>query len=132
MARYAGRNGVIYLATSASGTASSILGGVSWSLDMSTDKLETTAFGDSNKTYVQGLRDLQLQFEARYDDTETKIFAAAQSTDGAKCYLYPSSTAATKYAYGVAWLDASISVDVNGVVTISGKGAAASSWGINL
>lgn len=132
MARYAGRNGVIYISSSGSGTAAAVLGGASWSLDMSTDKLETTAFGDSNKTYVQGLRDLQLQFEARYDDTETKIFAAAQSSDGCKVYLYPASTAPSKYAYGVAWLDASIAVDVNGVVTISGKGAAASSWGINL
>lgn len=132
MARYAGRNGVIYLSSTGSGTAAAILGGVSWSLDMSTDKLETTAFGDANKTYVQGLRDLQLQFEARYDDTETKIFAAAQSTDGCKVYLYPASTAPSKYAYGTAWLDASLAVDVNGVVTISGKGAAASSWGINL
>lgn len=131
MSRYAGRNGVIYLAITGSGTPAAILGGVSWSLDMSTDKLEVTAFGDANKVYVQGLRDLQLQFEARYDDSETKIFAAAQSSTGAAMYLYVASTAPSKYAYGVAWLDASISVDVNGVATISGKGAAAGSWGIN-
>ena len=131
MARYAGRNGVIYLSTTGSGTAQAVLGGVSWSLDMSTDKIEVTAFGDANKTYVQGLRDLQLQFEAKYDDTESKIFSAAQSAAGAKLYLYLASTAPTKYAYGVAWIDASIKVDVNGAVTISGKGAAASSWGIN-
>jgi hypothetical protein len=131
MAKYAGRKGVVYMSSSGSGTASSVVGMSKWSIDMSTDKIEVTAFGDTNKTYVQALRDLQGAFEGLYDDTETKIFAGAQSSDGVKLYLYPSSDAATKYAYGTAWLDASMDVDISGAVKISAKFAAASSWGIN-
>lgn len=131
MAKYAGRTGVLYMSSSGSGTAAAVVGINKWSLDMSTDKFEVTAFGDTNKSYVQGLRDLQGQFEGLYDDSETKLFAGAQSTDGVKMYLYISSNAASKYACGTAWLDASIDVDISGAVKISGKFAAAGSWGVN-
>ncbi len=55
MATYPGRNGVVYLSTSASGTASSVLHLSKWSLNRATDKIEVTSFGDTNKVYVQGL-----------------------------------------------------------------------------
>lgn len=132
MATYAGRKGVVYLSTSASGTASSVLNMNAWTLNMATDKIEVTSFGDANKTYVQGLRDLQGSFSGFWNDAETKPLTGAQSTDGVKVYLYPSSDSPSKYAYGTAWLDASIEVGVNGAVTLSANFAAAGSWGINL
>ena len=128
MSVYAGRNGVVYMSTSASGTASQVLKLTEWTLNQSTDKIDVTAFGDSNKTYVQGLKDLQGTFSGFFDDTEAKPFQAADSSDGCKIYLYPSSTAPTKYWYGTAWLDVSVSTGVAGAVEISGSFAAASSW----
>jgi hypothetical protein len=128
MSVYAGRNGVVYMSTSASGTASTVLKLTEWSLDMTTDKIDVTAFGDTNKTYVQGLKDLAGSFSGFFDDTESKPFQAADSSDGCKLYLYPSSTAPTKYWYGLAWLDASVSTEVSGAVAISGSFAAAGSW----
>jgi len=132
MSVYAGRKGVVYMASSASGTATNVIKLTTWSLNMATDKIDVTGFGDTNKTYVQGLRDLQGTFGGFYDETETKIFTGAQSSDGVKIYLYPSSDAPTKYAYGTAWLDASIDCPVSGAVGINASFAAASSWGINL
>ena len=132
MAQYAGKAGSLYLSTSGSGAASAVLKVSSWTLDMSTDKYETTGMGDTNKTYVQGLRDIQGSFEAFWDDGESKPFTGASSSDGVKAYLYPASNAPSKYCYGPAWIDASISVDVNGVVKVSGKIAANGAWGINL
>lgn len=129
MSVYAGRKGVVYMSTSASGTASSVLKLTSWSLDQSTDKIDVTAFGDTNKTYVQGLKDLKGSFAGFFDDTEAKPFQAADSTDGCKLYLYPSADAPTKYWYGTAWLDVSINTDVSDAVKLSGSFAAASSWG---
>jgi hypothetical protein len=129
VARYPGRNGVIYLATSASGTASTVIALTTWTLDQATDKIEVTAFGDSNKTYVQGLKDLKGTFSGFWDDTETKVFSGADSSDGVKLYLYPSSNKTGSYFYGTAWLDASMNTNVNGAVAISGSFAAASSWG---
>jgi hypothetical protein len=102
-----------------------------WTLNRPTDKVDVTSFGDANKVYVQGLPDVQGSFKGTWDDTETKPFTAAASSDGVKLYLYPSSLVPTKYAYGTAWMDASIDIGVTGAVTISSSFAAAGSWGIN-
>jgi hypothetical protein len=132
LARYHGRKGRLYLATSGTGTAVPVASLSSWSLDYSTDKEEVTAFGDANKTYVQGLPDVSVEFSGFWDDTDTTLKTAALSSDGTKVYLYPSTDAATKYAYGPAWADFSIEVAVDGAVTVSGTIAANGSWGINL
>jgi hypothetical protein len=129
MAVYPGRNGVIYMSTSGSGTASSVLKLNKWSMNRATDKIDVTAFGDANKTYVQGLPDIKGSFEGFWDDTESKPFTGAASTDGVKLYIYPSSTSVSKYWYGPAWLDCSMDEDVKGAVTIKADFAANGSWG---
>lgn len=128
MARYAGRKGVVYLAPDGSSAAAAVIGLNSWSLNRATDKIETTAFGDSNKTYVQGLPDLRGSFAGFWDDTETKIFAAAGAAAAVRMYLYPSADVPTKYACGVAWLDASMDVPVADAVKISSDFVAGGSW----
>lgn len=131
MAAYAGRKGVVYLSTSGSGNASSVLKLSQWTINRTTDKIEVTSFGDTNKTYVQGLPDLQGTFTGFWDDTETKPFTAADSSDGVKMYLYPSSDAPTKYWYGPAWLDVSMDTGVAAAVTLSGSFVANGSWAWN-
>lgn len=129
MAKYSGRKGVVYLSTSGTGNATAVIGLTSWSLDKSTDKIETTCFGDANKTYVQGLPDVKGSFAGSWDDLETKLAAAAASSDGCKLYLYPSSDKTAAYHYGPAWLDFSMNVDVNGAVKVSANFSANGSWG---
>ena len=128
MSVYAARKGLVYLSTTGSGSASSVLKINKWSLDQSTDKIEVTSFGDTNKTYVQGLPDIKGSFSGFWDDTETKPGTGASSTDGVKLYLYPSSDAITKYKCGPAWLDLSYDVAVDGAVTINGSFVANGSW----
>ena len=128
MSAYAGRRGVVYLSTTGSGAASSVIKLNAWTLDSSTDKIEVTAFLDANKTYVQGLKDLKGTLSGFFDDTETKPFSAADSADGCKLYLYPSADAPTKYWYGPAWLDYSLEVPVSGAVTLKGSFAEIGSW----
>lgn len=129
MAVYPGRNALVYLSTTGSGNATSVIKLNQWTLNRTTDKIETTSFGDANKTYVQGLPDLQGTFTGFWDDGESKPFTAAASTDGCKIYLYPSSNAIGKYWYGPAWLDVSMDTAVSSAVTISGSFAANGSWG---
>jgi hypothetical protein len=131
VARYHGKRGVVYLSTTGSGVAS-LLTAASWSLSRATDKVPVTSFADANKVYVQGLPDITGQLSAFWDDTDTKLFTAADSADGCKMYLYPSSDAVSKYHYGAAWLDASMSVDVNGAVAVTANFVAAGSWGKTL
>jgi hypothetical protein len=128
VAKYHGKKGVVYISTSGSGNASSIQL-TEWTLNMATDKVEVTSFGDANKTYVQGLKDLQGSLTGFWDSADTKLFTAADSTDGIKMYLYPSSDAAGLYFYGPAWLDASITTGVSAAVAINGSFVANGSWG---
>jgi hypothetical protein len=130
MAVYAGRKGLVYLSSTGSGAASSVIKLNAWTINRTTDKIEVTSFGDANKTYVQGLPDVQGTIAGFWDDTETKPFTAAASSDGCKMYLYPSSDKIGSYHYGPAWLDMSMDTNVSGAVTISGSFAANGSWGV--
>jgi hypothetical protein len=132
MAVYHGKSGVVYLSTTGTGTAQNVSSLSAWTLDLDTDLVETTAFGDANKTYVQGLRNIQGTISGFWNDAETKLFTASTSSDGCKLYLYPSANATTKYAYGPAWLSVSVDTGVGDAVTISADFSANGSWGVNL
>jgi hypothetical protein len=129
MARYHGKSGVVYLSTTGAGAATTTTSLSGWTLDLSTDKVEVTAFGDLNKTYVQGLKDIKGTLTGFLDDTGLALFTGADSTDGVRMYLYPSSASPTVYWYGPAWLDASITVPVGGANTLSGNFVALGAWG---
>lgn len=129
MARSHGKTGAIYVAPSGTGVAVPIGSMSKWTLDRSTDKVETTAFQDANKTYVQGLADLKGSISGFWDSATDPLYAAGLSPDGTKMYLYPSTLTPTVYDYGPAWLDTSIDVSVSGAVTISGNFVANGSWG---
>lgn len=129
MSRYHGGKGVVYLSTTGTGTAVAAVSLSQWTLDRATDKVDVTAFGDTNKQYVQGLIDIKGNLSGFFDSADDALFDGADSSDGVKLYLYPSSLAPTIYHYGPAWLDASIEVQVNGAATIKGSFVAAGSWG---
>ncbi len=130
MARYHGNKGVVYGSTTAGGTAVRIASLSKWSLNMATDKVDVTAFGDTNKTYVQGLRDIKGQLSGFWDSASDPLYTAGISTDGCNMYMYPDFVnTPTAYDYGPAWLNTSIDVDVNGAIAISGSFIARGSWG---
>lgn len=129
MARYHGKKGVVYMSTTGGGTAVTVVGLASWSLNSPTDKVEVTAFGDVNKQYVQGLSDISGELSGWWDDTSDQLYDASRSADGVKMYLYPSSDASGKYWYGPAWVDFSIEVSNDGGVSVSGSFVANGAWG---
>jgi hypothetical protein len=129
MARYHGNKGKILLSPTLAGIPVATASLTTWSLDMSTDLVEVTAFGDANKIYVQGLKDVKGTIGGWFDDTNDALFDAADSVDGCFLYLYPASSAPSKYWYGPAWMSASIDVDVKGAIGVSGTFAAAGAWG---
>ena len=129
MSRYHGGKGVVYLSTTGSGVAVAAVSLSQWSLDRATDQAECTAFGDTNKQYVQGLPDVKGTLAGWFDSADDALFDGADSSDGVKLYLYPSSLAPTIYHYGPAWLSASITVDVKGAIGVSSSFVAAGNWG---
>jgi hypothetical protein len=98
-----------------------------YTLNMATDKVETTSLGDANKRYVVGLKDLSGSFTAFWDRLTDAIFDAADAVAG--CYLafYPSSGSAQGWE-GPAWLDASIKGGVTSAVTIDATFVANGAW----
>lgn len=132
MAVYHAKNAVVYIGSVGGGAASELLGCSEWSLDMATDTVEVTAFGDTNKTYVQGLPDVKGSFTAFWRDDEDKLFQAAQATSPVTCYLYFSRNAPTLYAYGTAWFSVSMSAGVSGAVIANASFTAGGPWTIKL
>jgi len=129
MAKYHGRKGLAYISTTGSAAAVSIAQLNKWSLNMAVDSVETSAFGDANKNYVIGLKDVTGDLAGFWNDAVDSLFTGADSADGVKMYLYPSSDAITKYWYGPAWLDMSVDVSQSGAVTVSGSFKANGDWG---
>ena len=127
---YHAKAAVVYMSTSGTGDASELIGCTEWTLDMSTDTVEVTAFGDSNKTYVQGLPDISGTLAGFVRDDETKWFGAQGSTDGVKLYLYFSRQTPGRYAYGTAWFSLSLNNTVSSANEISGNFTAKGPWTI--
>ena len=129
MARYHGNKGMVYISTTGTGTAIASVALSSWTLDKTTAKTPVTAFTDLNITYVQGLPDVKGNLKGYFDSVDDALFDGAESADGVKLYLYPSTLAPTIYHYGPAWLDASIDVNVTGAINVNSGFVANGSWG---
>ena len=126
MARIAGRSGRLYAAITSAGTAEPIAYLNNWSLNFSTDKIDVTAFGDTNKTYVSGLPDTQGDISGFSDNATAQLFTSATDGVARKWYLYPDSTSTSQYWFGTGLFDFQVSAAVDGAVEISSSFAAAS------
>lgn len=130
MARYHGKEGQVYVSTSGSTVAVPVIALSNWSLSLARDRVDVTAFGDVNKTKVQGLAEVSGSASGFWDDTEDTLFDAADSADGTNMYLYPdAANAEAKYWYGTAFLDISeIGAAVDGAVPVSVTFEAKGAW----
>ena len=127
MARIHGRAGRLYAGIASAGTAEPITFLNSWSFDASTDDVDVTAFGDTNKTYVSGLPDFKGSFAGFYDNASAQLYTAAIDGVARKTYLYPSTSDAI-YWFGTASFDVSIETGVSDAVKISGSFVATSAF----
>lgn len=100
-----------------------------WSLDMSRDKVDVTAFGDTNKQSVIGLPDFKGSFGGFWDATTSPvIFDAILGTIAVGLKLVMDTAASTNFFSGLAYLDGNIKVSANGAVTVGGSFVAAGNW----
>ena len=125
MGRIAGRNGRIYMALTSGGTAEPVAYQASWSINFATNKIDVTAFGDTNKSYVAGLPDASGQFAGFYDDSSVQTYTAATDGIARKFYLYLNTTSNTQYFFGTILPDMTIDSSVDGATTVSASWAAA-------
>jgi hypothetical protein len=121
-----GRRGRIYIDVSVAGTGAAvpIANLNSWSINRTTDKIETTSFLDGSKTFVVGLPDAQGDFSGFWDTDGTQ-YKVSESIDGGRKFYQYVADDTTKYWFGKAHFDVSVSASVGGAVEVSGSWAAA-------
>lgn len=106
-----GRKGRILLDTSAGAdsAATPVPMLVDWSIDRTTDSVETTSCDSDNKEYVSGYADYTGTFNANMDADSDALYAAADGL-ARMHYFYPDRDAVAgkrRYNYGLIMLDAS-------------------------
>lgn len=107
MARRAGRNSRFYLGLATSAAAAEPVAFVhDWAFNQVTDKLDVTAMGDANKTYVADLPDASGTMNGFYDDATVQTYTAALDGQQRKFYLYTDIVNdPTQYWYGNGFFD---------------------------
>lgn len=128
MARIAGRRGRLYVGIASDTAAAEPLPFIAqWSIEFSTDNIEVTAMGDTNKVYVAGLPDASGSFSGFYDDATASTYTAAADGLARRFYLYPTTpSVAGPYFFGTGLFDFKVESDVNDSVKTSGDWSAAS------
>lgn len=128
--RYHGSKGQVKMdPTGVGGVTAVIVGSLNnWTLDMSRDKADVTAFQDTNKRSVVGLPAYKGSLGGFFDDEDVSIFEVALGDTPAFLELYPSTLAPTFHFDGLAYVDANISVTANGSVNVTGTFEAAGNW----
>jgi len=119
MATKHGRKGAIYVGATNGAAAVALSGKTKWSVNFSTDFVETTAFGDTSKTYLAGLPDGTVAFEGFYNFGADALFTAASDGLARNFYLYPDSSDTTTYFFGTGVIDVNLDVAVGDAVKIS-------------
>jgi hypothetical protein len=126
MARRAGRNAGIYVGTTTSAAASPLTFQNKWSMNFESEKIDVTAFQDTNKTYVAGIADAMGDFSGWYDDATAQTLTAAIDGLSRRFYLYPDTVNnPAQYFFGTIFVDFSVEAEVQGAVQVAAKWNAA-------
>lgn len=99
-----------------------------WKLDLKTDKINVTSFGDTNKVYVPGMKDISGSLSGFWNSSNVALFDAAEADSPGFLELAPNSQEPTFHWQGPAYMDASIDCNVEGAPAVSGTFMAAGSW----
>jgi len=122
-----GRNGQLKVdqSSGANGSAVTVANLNTFDIQQNRDRTEVTSFGDTSKVFVAGLADASGSFSGFWDSAGG--LQAVADGNARKFYLYPTTSDATKYWFGTATFDITVSTSVSGAVEASGSWAAATS-----
>ena len=123
-----GKNGAIYLG-GPKGTGTKVATKTEWTLNLNRDYVDATVFGDTNKTYLVGLKDVQGSFNGMLDLSGDLIVNSTNS-DSELIYLYADDRNSFEIcvAYGLGLMDASITASNTDAIRVSGNFRAAGAW----
>lgn len=123
-----GKNGAIYLG-GGRGSGQKVANKVEWTLNLNRDYVDATVFGDVNKTYLVGLKDIQGTFAGLLDVSGDLIVNATDS-DIVQIYLYGDDRQSYEkfIASGPGLMDASITASNTDAIRVTGNFRAAGAW----
>jgi hypothetical protein len=98
-----------------------------WKMSQKTDKSNVTCFGDLNKVYVPGLKDINGSLGGFWNSTNVVLWQAVDAATPGLLALAPNSTETAGWS-GLAYLDADIDCGVDGAPAVSGSFMAAGAW----
>jgi hypothetical protein len=100
-----------------------------WSVSFTRDKVDVTSFGDSNKVYLSGLKDVSGTFGGFFDTVYIReLFDASDATNGTLIRITPSTDYPDFYYEGPATLDLTNDGAVGDAIKISGTFSATGAW----
>lgn len=107
-----------------------------WKLSQKTDKVNVTCFGDRNKKYVMGLKDISGSLGGFWNVDELTLFSAVDAETPGMLSLIPNYTEEVSLVVpaftGLAYMDVDIDTNVEGAPAISGSFVAAGDWDLNI
>ena len=128
-----GKTGAIYLGGPKGGGGTKLVNKTEWTLNLNRDYVDSTVFGDSNKTYLVGLKDVQGTFAGLLAVAGDAQVNAANS-DIVNIYLYgddgTNGGAVLLIASGPGLMDASITASNTDAIKTSGNFRAAGAWAV--
>lgn len=126
--RMHGKNGAIYI-NGPKGVGTKIGAKTEWTLNLNRDFVDATAFGDRNKQYLVGLKDISGTYQG-FLDMSGDIGVNAADLDAVPIYLYADDRTGDEFlvAYGDGFLDASITASNTDALKSSGNFRAAGDW----
>lgn len=127
-----GKNGAIYINAPKGGVgALKVAAKSEWTLNLGRDYVDATTFGDTNKTYLTGLKDIQGTYSGLLDVSGDLLVNTA-SSDTIQIYLYADdrNTFEILIARGPGLLDASINASNSDAMKTSGNFRASGNWDV--
>lgn len=125
-----GKNGAIYF-NGPVGTGTKVTTKTEWTLNLNRDYVDATVFGDTNKTYLVGLKDIQGTFAGLLDVSGDYQVNAA-SSDSINVYLYAddgvNGGTVLLVASGPGLIDAAITASNTDAIKTTGNFRAAGAW----
>ncbi len=127
MARVHGRHGQIAIGASSPASVIGSLNG--WNISFTRDKVDVTSFGDSNKTYLSGLKDVSGTFAGFFDTVYIReLMDASDATTGTRIRITPSTDYPDFYYEGPATMDLTNDGAVGDAIKISATFSATGAW----
>jgi hypothetical protein len=122
-----GKNGAIYV-NGPKGSGTKVSAKNEWTLNLNRDYVDATVFGETNKTYLVGLKDVSGTF-AGLLDVSGDLLLNATNSDTVQIYLYADDGASPLLiASGPGLFDSAINASNTDAVRITGNFRAAGSW----